>query len=75
LEIIPGGNGAGQDFIKFHQRQFSLCTARREHCQPWLNRPGGSGDHELKVMKPDGSSYFMLVTGADVADIGLGCGN
>jgi hypothetical protein len=41
----------------------------------WLNRPGGAGDHELKVMKPDGSSYFMLVTGADVADIGLGCGN
>ena len=41
----------------------------------WLNRPGGSGDHELKVMKSDGSSYFMLVTGADVLDIGLGCGN
>jgi len=41
----------------------------------WLNRPGGSGVHELKVMKPDGSSYFMLVTNADVDDIGLGCGN
>lgn len=41
----------------------------------WLNRPGGSGDHELKVMEQDGGSYFMLVTGADVADIGLGCGN
>ena len=41
----------------------------------WLNRPGGSGDHELKVMKSDGSSYFMLVTGADVLNIGLGCGN
>ena len=41
----------------------------------WLNRPGGSGFHELKVMKPDGSSYFMLVTNADVDDIGLGCGN
>ena len=41
----------------------------------WLNRPGGSGDHELKVMTSDGSSYFMLVTGVDVLDIGLGCGN
>lgn len=41
----------------------------------WLNRPGGAGDHELKVMKSDDSSYFMLVTGADVEDIGLGCGN
>jgi len=39
----------------------------------WLNRPGGTGDHELKVIQPDGSSYFMLVTGADVVDIGLGC--
>ena len=41
----------------------------------WLNRPGGFGDHELKVMKSDGSSYYMLVTGVDVLDIGLGCGN
>ncbi len=41
----------------------------------WLNRPGSSGVHELKVMKPDGSSYFMLLTDTDVADIGLGCGN
>ena len=41
----------------------------------WLNRPGGSGVHELKVMTADGSSYFMSVTGVDVADIGLGCGD
>jgi hypothetical protein len=41
----------------------------------WLNRPGGTGVHELKVMKPDGSSFFMLVINQDVADIGLGCGD
>jgi len=40
----------------------------------WLNRPGGLGYHELKVMTPDGGSYFMLVTDQDVDDIGLGCG-
>ena len=41
----------------------------------WLNRPGGSDYHELKVMRPDGSSYFMLITGQDIDDIGLGCGH
>jgi Tol biopolymer transport system component len=40
----------------------------------WLDRPGGSGAHEIKVMAPDGSSYVMLPTEVDVADIGLGCG-
>jgi len=41
----------------------------------WLNRPGGLGYHELKVMSADGSSYFMSVIDVDVWDIGLGCGN
>jgi len=41
----------------------------------WLNRPGGPGYHELKVMSPDGSSYFMPVIDVDIWDIGLGCGN
>ncbi|MBN1564565.1 MAG: right-handed parallel beta-helix repeat-containing protein [Anaerolineae bacterium] len=41
----------------------------------WLNRPGNDpGYHELKVMEPDGSDYFMLVTDSDVLDTGLGCG-
>ena len=40
----------------------------------WLNRPGGSGEHELKVMSSDGSDYFMLLPDIDVADIGIGCG-
>ncbi len=29
--------------------------------------------HELKVMQADGSSYFMLMEGIDIRDIGLGC--
>lgn len=41
----------------------------------WLNRPENpQGVHELKVMSADGTSYFMAVVDADVADIGLGCG-
>ncbi len=40
----------------------------------WLERPGGSGQHEIKVMAADGSASTMVLTGVDVADIGLGCG-
>jgi hypothetical protein len=40
----------------------------------WLDRPGGSEAHEIKVMAPDGSSYILVLTEVDVADIGLGCG-
>jgi hypothetical protein len=39
----------------------------------WLSREGNpAGDHELKVMSADGSSYFVLVE-QDIADIGIGC--
>jgi hypothetical protein len=40
----------------------------------WLNRSGGLGYHEIKVMSADGSSHFMSVIDVDVWDIGLGCG-
>ncbi|HQY60155.1 MAG: hypothetical protein IPF92_15415 [Myxococcales bacterium] len=42
----------------------------------WLQRPGNpQGFHELKIMNNDGTDMFMLLTGVDVDDIGLGCGN
>ena len=40
----------------------------------WLDRPGASGAHEIKVMASDGGSYVMVPAGTDVADIGIGCG-
>lgn len=40
----------------------------------WLGRPGGSSQHEIKIMAADGSSSYMALTGVDVADVGLGCG-
>jgi hypothetical protein len=47
----------------------------------WCNRPeNGNGAHELKVMKADGSSYFMLLKNSDISDpngisdIGMGAG-
>ena len=40
----------------------------------WLERVGGSGNHELKVMAADGRNFFMLLTGQDILDTGLGTG-
>jgi hypothetical protein len=40
----------------------------------WLDRPGGAGEHEIKVMSADGSSDIMLLADVDVFDVGLGCG-
>jgi len=40
----------------------------------WLDRPGNSGAHEIKVMTPDGRDYAMVLPDVDVADIGVGCG-
>jgi hypothetical protein len=42
----------------------------------WLGRPGNNGSvHELKVMNADGSGSVMVMTGTDIVDIGIGCGN
>ncbi|MCD4686924.1 MAG: right-handed parallel beta-helix repeat-containing protein, partial [Anaerolineae bacterium] len=40
----------------------------------WLDREGGDGVHELKIMSADGATHEMLLTGVDVFDVGLGCG-
>ncbi len=40
----------------------------------WLDRPGGPGFHEVKIMNADGSDAFTLVQNIDVLDIGIGCG-
>jgi hypothetical protein len=41
----------------------------------WLNRPISDGSHEIKVMEADGSSYSMALTGIDVVDSQVSCGN
>lgn len=40
----------------------------------WLDRPGGPGFHEIKIMNADGSNSLVLVENIDVLDIGIGCG-
>ena len=42
----------------------------------WLDRPGNAGGaHEIKVMGAQGDGAFLLLTGSDVSDVGIGCGN
>jgi hypothetical protein len=38
----------------------------------WLDRPGGTSLHELKVMTSDGDSYVMLAINVDIVDIACG---
>ncbi len=43
----------------------------------WLEAPGASGLHQLKVMDPDGSNELLLTLGAsftEVSDVGMGAG-
>ncbi|WP_027184359.1 hypothetical protein [Desulfovibrio inopinatus] len=40
----------------------------------WLDRPGGQGVHELKIMDADGQNGVVLLQDIDVFDLGLGCG-
>jgi parallel beta-helix repeat protein len=39
----------------------------------WLDRPSGTGVHEIKVMAADGSVFFILLPDIDVLDVGMGC--
>lgn len=42
----------------------------------WLGRVGNpDGNHELKIMKADGTYLGMIVQGFNIQDIGLTCGN
>lgn len=41
----------------------------------WLGHEDNpNGYHEIKLMSPDAGEWFMLVTGVDVLDVGIGCG-
>lgn len=72
---LPAGGGAPTLIQPDHTNDNSPCVLPDGRVASlWLNRPGSAGDHELKLMAADGSSYVMLVIGADVADVGLGCG-
>lgn len=39
----------------------------------WLERPGSSGTHEIKVMDPSGGNFAMVRTDIDVTDTGTSC--
>jgi hypothetical protein len=59
---------------QFHNDNSPCVLPNGRAASLWMDRPGGQGIHELKVMNADGGGYDMLVTDTDIADVGLGCG-
>lgn len=50
----------------------SPCALPGSVASLWLDRPGATGVHELKIMQPNGT-FFILVSNQDIWDIGIGC--
>jgi len=72
---IAGGAGTPEKISSDYGNDNSPCALPDGRIASlWLNRPGGTGVHELKVMSEDGLSYDMLLIDTDVFDVGLGCG-
>lgn len=73
--LPPGGETPQKIGSQFFNDNTSCVLPDGRIASLWLDREGGPGAHELKVMSADGSEYFMPVSGFDVFDIGIGCGS
>ncbi len=73
--LPPGSSVPVRITDKFHNDNSPCVLPNGSIASLWLDRPGGAGLHELKVMSADGSNYFMLLGDMDIDDIGLGGGN
>jgi hypothetical protein len=72
---LPAGSAKPARVSFQFRNDGSPCVLPNGHIASlWSDRPGGPGLNEIKVMDPDGNRYVMVVTGKDVADVGLGCG-
>lgn len=70
---LPAGGGAPTQVAPTQYDDNSPCALPGGRVASlWLDRPGGEGDHELKITAPDGT-WFMALEGVDIADIGMGC--
>lgn len=68
----PGGTAA----VVFdeHSNDNSPCSLPGGYVASlWLERPGGRGLHELKIMAADGSEFSVLTPDVDVIDVGMSC--
>lgn len=72
--LPPGGGTPVQVTTAFNNDNSPCVLPDGRIASLWLDRPGGQGDHELKIMHADGREYVLLVTDQDIFDLGLGCG-
>jgi hypothetical protein len=68
--LVAGSDGSDPIGLAFSNDNAPCALPDGRIASLWIDRPGGSGRHELKVMSADGTSYVMLVTDQDIEDIG-----
>ena len=71
--IPPGGGVPVAVPGNFHNDNSPCVLPDGRIVSLWLDRPGASGVHEIKVMMPDGTGAAVLLENTDVADVGVGC--
>lgn len=73
--LAPGSTTPTKVTAAFNNDNSPCVLADGRIVSLWLDRAGGQGYHELKVMAADGSGYQMILLGVDILDGGLGCSN
>lgn len=69
------GNGPPKVIAKSYSNDNSPCVLNNQCIVSiWLERPGSSGTHEIKIMDAEGGNFSMVRTDIDVVDTGTGCG-
>ncbi len=72
--IIPSGALSPVRVIASQSNDNSPCSLPGGFIASlWLERPGGSSVHELKIMAPDGSEFAVITPDVDITDIGMSC--
>lgn len=69
------GNGPPTVIANSYSNDNSPCVlANQCVVSVWLERPGSSGTHELKIMDAAGGNFSMIRTDIDIIDTGTSCG-
>jgi hypothetical protein len=72
---LPSGSRRPVLVSRVHDDNSPCVLPDRRIASLYLDRPGNrSGVHELRVTALDGSNGAEILTGADILDIGIGCG-
>ena len=71
---LPRGSGHPIRVSRVHNDNSPCVLGDGRVVSLYLDRPGNrNGVHEIRVAKPSGANGREILTGVDVADIGIGC--